>query len=658
MRHSGVVVSLIILGATSSARAAPLPGGTLDPLTIPKYVQPLPIPATMPPAVDATGAPVPGTYDVAARQFQQQVLPPPFPATTVWGYGAPHAPATFHYPGPTIESAQGAPNTVTWRNELVDAQNHYLPPLLPVDQTLHWANPPMACIDGPPMTDCRGFDPAPYSGPVPITVHLHGAHVDAVSDGYPQSWFLPAASDLPAGYATVGSNYGTALPAPPGAAVFVYRNDQRAATLWYHDHALGMTRANVQAGLSGLYFHRDAYERSLRLPGPYGVHEIPLVIQDRSFNADGSLFFPASRSFFDGFTGPYIPDPGSDVSPIWNPEFFGNTMVVNGATWPRLAVEARKYRLRILNGSDSRFVILQFADARQRRIDLPFVVIGNDGGFLPGSPPKVRRLLVGPAERYDTIVDFSDFRPGTRILMLNRGPDEPFGGLPVPPSVAADPDTTGQVMAFDVVRRTSRDTSRLPETLAPPPDPYGGPSPVADLFRVVTATEFESIVTPGPSMAQLGDAWGPLPWMAPITERPALGTTEEWGIVNRTEDAHPIHVHQVQFEIVRRVPLDMVGYEAALAACPRPDPGVAPAPGCPPDPRLFTLAGAAPSGPERWEAGAKDTLAAYPGELTVLRAYFDIPGLYVWHCHIISHEDNEMMRPFCVTDANGQGCPP
>jgi FtsP/CotA-like multicopper oxidase with cupredoxin domain len=599
---------------------------------------------------------LPDTYDVAVRQFQQQVLPPPFPTTTVWGYGAVDAPASFSYPAHTIESAQGVPAKVTWRNELVDAQGNFLPHPLPVDQTLHWANPVMACADGMMATDCRGFDPTPYGGPVPLVTHLHGAHVDSVSDGFPQAWYLPAAANIPSGFATEGSNYGTALPAPPGSAVFVYRNDQRAATLWFHDHALGMTRANVYMGLAGFYLHRDAYERSLRLPGPYGVHEIPLVIQDRSFNEDGSLFYPDSRAFFDGFTGPYLPDPGSDVSPLWNPEFFGNTMVVNGATWPRLDVEPRRYRLRILNASDSRTLILRFTVPRRTWRQLPIVVIGNDGGFLSGRPVPVRSLVIGPAERYDVIVDFSEFPPGTRLILANVGPDSPFGGLPVAPADLADPQTTGQIMAFDVGVRRAPDSSAVPWYLHPPLDPYGGPARQASTFRPLTLTEFESAITPGPSRAQLGDAYGPLPWMAPVSETPAAGETEEWGIVNTTEDAHPIHVHQVQFKVVSRVPLDLPAYLGALAACPRPAAGTSPGANCPPDPRAFVPTTAIPRRAAAWERGGKDTVLVNPGELTTLRMRFDIPGRYVWHCHILSHEDNEMMRPICVTGGSGAGC--
>jgi FtsP/CotA-like multicopper oxidase with cupredoxin domain len=162
----------------------------------------------------------------------------------------------------------------------------------------------------------------------------------------------------------------------------------------------------------------------------------------------------------------------------------------------------------------------------------------------------------------------------------------------------------------------------------------------------VTITEFASIIDKrGPSEAQLGDAFGPLPWMAPITEHIAQLATEEWTIVNRTADAHPIHLHQTQFRVVSRTPIDLARYDAAIAACQ----ATPTATGCPPNPDAFVKKNVAATPAFPWEAGPKDTLQTNPGEITKLRAFFDIPGLYVWHCHILSHEDNEMMRPLCVS---------
>jgi spore coat protein A, manganese oxidase len=655
------VVSLLVLTAASQAWGAALPGGSLNPTTIPKYVEPLTIPPLMP-TVTAN------TYSIAVRPRVQQVLPTGFPATKVWSYGSTASPTSFSWPAFTIEASQGTRTTVTWRNELVDANGNFVPHLLTVDPTLHWANPPGPVDTRPTFTST----PPPYKGPVPIVTHLHGAHVDPESDGYPEAWYLPNAANIrtcvdgvsrpPGCFFPRGSNYGNApgFAAVAGQATFVYRNDQHGATLWYHDHTLGMTRANVQTGLAGFYLLRDAYERSLNLPGPYGKYEIPLVIQDRSFNTDGSIFYPTSRVFFDGFAGPFIPTPGSDISPYWNPEFFGNVMAVNGKTWPKLAVEQRKYRFRLLNGCDSRWLQIEFGNKSMKPVALPFTIIGTEGGFVSGAPVLSDFIRLGPGERADVVVDFSAFAVGTRLILMNVAADSPFGGS-VSPGGASDPGTTGQVMAFDIVPRSAPDTSVVPASFNQPSDGF---EPRANTVpRTVTLTEFDSIIDPaGPSEAQLGNAFGPLPWnpetgnpFIDITEHIKQFTTERWTIVNRTADSHPIHLHQTQFRVVSRTPIDLAAYDAAIAEC-QASPGL---PSCPPNPDDFVKKTATTSPPFPWERGPKDTLQTNPGEMTKLDAFFDIPGLYVWHCHILSHEDNEMMRPTCISpDPNAPVCRP
>jgi FtsP/CotA-like multicopper oxidase with cupredoxin domain len=643
---------------------AALPGGSLDPTSIPKYQQPLVVPPAMP---RSAVLPQPGPkktdyYEIAVRQFPQQVLPPGFPATTVWSYGSLVAPGTaaqggsFHYPAFTIEAKWLQRVRVKWINGLVDANGNYLPHLLPVDQTLHWANPPGDCLEGPPRPDCEGTSQEPYSGPVPMVVHVHGAEDSEESDGFPEAWYLPAANDIPAsvGFVT-GTYYEIFRASSPlgslwttGNAVFEYPNDQRATTLWYHDHALGMTRQNVYAGPAGFYLLRGGPDDEVvgRLPGPApalgdppGIryYEIPIAIQDRSFNADGSLFYPENRAFFEGLEPgqlqiPFKPDPVdgalSDVPPIWNPEFFANTMVVNGRTWPFLEVERRRYRFRFLNGSQSRFLILRLEDGGT------FWQIGAEGGFLP-APVALSELLVAPAERADVIVDFSNAPTGTRIKLLNVGPDEPFGGgVPGVDFEPSDPDTTGQVMEFRVVRRIGPDRSTPPGRLGLPPiTPLGPESTVrkvslneadSETVRVSFDESGNLVFDPGgepfgPVKALLGVVGEdgepiPLAWEDAVTETPALDATEVWEMHNHTEDAHPIHIHQVQFEVVNRESLET----------------------------------GAMRGPEPWETGFKDTVIAFPDEITRVRARFEIPGLTVWHCHILEHEDNEMMRPYCV----------
>jgi FtsP/CotA-like multicopper oxidase with cupredoxin domain len=769
------LLALLLPAALAWAQVAaqPLPGGTLDPLTIPKYVTPL----VIPPVMADTG--VADDYQIAVRQFQQQILPggiwntingraDAFPPTTVWSYGpaadptpvvAPDPASQFNYPSYSIETLSNAPVSVRWINDLVDpVTGNFLPHLLPVDQTLHWANPPAAgCRDGTNRTDCATNDPLPYTGPVPIVTHVHGAHVEPHSDGYPEAWWLPAANNIPPSYARKGSLFDDSTGANPGNlgyADYWYLNDQPATTLWYHDHSLGMTRSNVYAGPAGFWLVRggafdgavDAVNGvSAVLPGPApvagqtvlqlnvptdpvrrSIREIPVAIQDRSFNADGSLFYPASRTFFDGYPGPYtgsLPI-STDIAPIWNPEAFFNTMVVNGVSWPVLEVAPALYRLRLLNGCNSRFLNLALFEVLRTPgtantvrgagrgtlgRELPFYQIGAEQGFLPNvvmvstgfatpiTTPGVipaplpaasaqQALLMGLAERADVIVDFRGLPNGTRIRMVNTAPDAPFGGFP---DIPANPATTGQVMEFVVnnaLLQPSDATTTPPENLVlnvePPLPPPTAPNRAVSLNEeesgqvCVTVTPAGRIrviqVFPPPplTLAQITAACAatrppsvpmapiaallgtvdaanpalpvgiPLKWtddtgvstpvpvtladgvtvkMIPVTENPTVGAIEDWDIYNFTVDAHPIHLHLVRFEFTGRAPI----------------PGVVPAP--------------VPVGVQPWETGAKDTVIAYPGEITTVRAHFDIPGLYVWHCHIVEHEDNEMMRPYVVS---------
>ena len=624
------------------ARAEAIPGGTLDPTTLPKYVAPLIIPPAMPRQGTLEGGAI-DYYEIAVRQFLQQVLPPGHPATTVWSYGAVANAATFNYPAFTIETQVDRPVMVKWINGLVDGSGNYLPHILPVDPTLHWANPPGG-VEGRDSTPTFDTTPDAYTGPVPIVVHLHGGHSAEEADGYAEAWYLPAANNTPAGYATVGSFYDTFKAKAEsingaiwdsGSAVFQYANDQRAGTNWFHDHTLGMTRLNVYAGPAGFYLMRGgpADLPAGVLPGPAPqlgdppgtkYYEIPIAVQDRSFDADGALFYPDSRAFFDGFEGPYIGG-GSDISPIWNPEFFGNTMVVNGRTWPFLEVEPRRYRFRFLNGCNSRFLILKIVSdplaRRPAKAELPFWQIGSEGGFLP-EPVELDYLLITLAERADVIVDFSGLPVGTELYLINEAPDEPFGGGRVRKDFeAADPGTTGQVMKFVVVPLTSTDTSVPPDQLTLPAFTALG---AATNTRRVALMEEDSRVLEdfGPREAELGivDEFGNptnLSWDHPITENPALNATEIWEMYNFTPDAHPIHIHEVMFQVVNRE-------------------------------RMRTGGGRRVRPPESWETGYKDTVIAYPGEITRVKAKFDLPGLYVWHCHIVEHEDNEMMRPYRV----------
>jgi len=742
--------SRLVLAVLASLGAASVPAAmqqsTLDPTTIPKYVTPL----VIPPVMNNDGAA--NSYKIAVRQFKQQILPggiwnslngrnDKFPATTVWSYGpaadpapmkgvAPAANSQFNYPAYTVETTSGTPVDVRWINDLVDARGNYLPHLLSIDQTVHWANPVMDCKDGVARTDCAGTSQLPYDGPVPIVTHVHGAHVAGHSDGYPEAWWLPAAKNIPKKYATKGTLFDDSTgnnPGDLGYADFHYLNGQPAATLWYHDHSLGMTRNNVYAGPAGFWLVRGGANDGAAggiLPGPApvsgqqvldlnvpgnpvrnAIREIPVVIQDRSFDKNGNLSYPKTRAFFEGLTNkdmqiPFAPQ--SDVLPIWNPEAFFDVMVVNGVSWPELEVAPALYRLRLLNGCNSRFLWLKFGDPNDnsQAADVPVYQIGAEQGFLP-APVNMNALdldesgdgnaqvLMALAERADIIVDFRDLADGTEVYLTNIGPDEPFGGGipggldPDDTFEPADPATTGQVMRFVVNTALNGDSDTDPAGTTPATDPASlvlnaesASTAAVAVTRQVSLNEEESrqvcvladavteefllpvkavdclktvppvgaVVVPfGPTEALLGtlapDGTGiPLKWtdtsgastpvpvtmadgvtvkMVNVTENPTVGDTEVWEIYNFTADAHPIHLHLVRFEVVNRED-DLGNVRSA----------------------------------EPWESGYKDTVISYPGEITRVKALFDLEGLYVWHCHIVEHEDNEMMRPYVVSAAN------
>ncbi|HET9215954.1 MAG TPA: multicopper oxidase [Terriglobia bacterium] len=649
---------------------AEIPGGTLSSAGIPKYVTPMLIPPVMPVArtIVQAGRSL-DYYEISVRQFKQQILPSGLPSTTVWGYGPEtsignRGPLLHNAPSLTIEAKWQRPVRVRWINGLVDANGDYLPHLLPVDPTLHWANPP----GGGAGRDSRptfAFTPLPYTGPVPLITHVHGAvNVGDESDGYAEAWYLPAARNIPAGHATEGTWYdffkGKAQAKfgaqwGPGNAVFQYPNANRASTAWYHDHTLGMTRLNVYAGPAGFYIIRggpdgDAAVRDsrfqgqpARLPGPAPsendrfpsnrtIYEIPIAIQDRSFNADGSLFYPNTREFFDGVSGPYIPF--TDVSPIWNPEFFGNVIMVNGNTWPFQQVEKRRYRFRFLNGCQSRFLILDFNDIPGVEV----CQIGNEGGFL-AAPVNIRvdhgnRILLAPAERADVIVDFT-FVPVGNYVLRNVGPDEPFGGgVPEVDFEPADSGTTGQVLQFRVVPSVGHDTSTPAEFLELPSIT---PLPAETVTRpVALIEEMSAFFDDAPSEALLGKidgdpsiapgVWLSRMWEDTVTENPEAGAVEVWEIYNATADAHPIHIHEGVFEVVNRQNILVNEADETVQVSP----------------------GSSATPPEPWETGVKDTVIAYPGQVTRIRMKFEVAGQYVWHCHIVEHEDNEMMRPYRI----------
>jgi len=451
-------------------------------------------------------------------------------------------------------------------------------------------------------------------------VHLHGIRAESENDGIPEAWNLPAAINMPAGFADHGSDYCQVDSSGKractynndGAALFQYRNLQYPTTMFFHDHTLGITLQNVYMGLTGFYLLGGGVNQQVNLPSdcgasntknnpscmtgglPGGDYEIPLAIQDRSFNTDGSLKLAEE----------------------------GNMKVVNGKTWPYLAVEPRKYRFRVVNGSASIYQDLIFQNSH-----LKFQQIGADAGFLP-SPVTLSDLRITPGERADVIVDFSSLKLcagwACNVVLIDDG---------------ASGDTR-QVMQFRVVLPLkSADTSTVPTNL-----PHRASLPTETFTRKV------ALVGERLGIFQSGTAV-PMGWDDPITEDVQLGpatnqypkgapVVERWDMYNYSSDSHPMHLHEVQFQVVNRENIatgvvfncngtatNTLGNTVTCASPPLPG-----------------------------ESGFKDTVPANVGEITRVRVQFGPDtldpspgvGLFAWHCHLIPHEDNEMMRPMCI----------
>jgi FtsP/CotA-like multicopper oxidase with cupredoxin domain len=595
--------------------------------------------------------------------------------TPVFGYGTPDS--FYSWPGRTFEVKSGEPIEVKWENRLWDAYGMPLQHLLPVDESLHWAY------------SLHGYEQYSIAqNGVPIVVHVHGAHVDAIYDGNPEYFFSP-------GWDVRGPRWVDKK--------YTYHNDQPAGTIWYHDHALGITRLNVYAGMAGFYIIRDDFDTGhpgnpLDLPAyPY---EAALAIQDRMFNADGTLFYPAfpGDPFYDDFITGEGAELPQDLFPGGGPtalaEFFGDHMLVNGMIWPKMDVEPRNYRLRFLNGCDSRFLVVQFWEVPAGATDfsiatgpLPFTVIGGDQG-LASSPTTKDTLLMETGSRYDLIFDFKTVSFGSRVIMKNIAGDSPFGfafGDDLEPEDVFPNRRTDRIMAFDVVLPV--DTS-VPDA-SPTGISFGPVIPTATRTRKVALFEGKDefgrlqplLGTAEPATDYLGNPinWpdtpayvnaglvgqmeGAIAWHSPTTENPALDSTEEWEIWNVTGDAHPVHLHLVNFEVLGRQEVvwdSNVDDDGFIREGEGPaDDGIYLVPQLVVQHNGLTGDGfkiVYPSNPddaygavipqpvEYVENFAKDMVAALPGQITRIKATFDKPGRYVWHCHILSHEDHEMMR--------------
>ncbi len=589
-------------------------------------------------------------------------------STTVWGYGTGASGQKASYPGPTIIASKDQPVTVNWQNKL-PVEGH----LLPVDTSLHMAEPVRR-----PLSE--GF--------IPIVTHLHGGHNRSAYDGLPDQWFTQS-----------GGGSGGTGPREVGpkfvSSSMTYDNDQQSATLWYHDHTLGMTRLNVYTGLAGFYLLQDQNRTNLVKQGvlPDAAHDFGMAIQDRAFTSDGQLYYPAYRNDplpgTDDTVRDIVPqafyDAKGEVAPSAVPEFFGDTILVNGMAWPKMDVAKGDYEFRLLNGSDSRFYVL--------KIDNPNVavhLVGTDGGLLPkakilidgdGVQESNEYLVLAPGDRAELVFDFSKVAAGQTVHLQNVGPKfEPFKGLTDDgllmggAEAATANDPVGNIMQFNVngalkpYDATVKDGTVLVrsfENLAKDGN-NDGVADAASHVRKVGLFEGEDQygrVTPTLGKAEAGSLitdkmstgdFGPLMWDAPTTEKPLLGSTEDWQVFNFTADSHPIHLHLTQYQVVEKRHIDFQDTdENGVPDDTNHDGKVTYGTGSAPD---YTQA-------DIWigekvnlrpeETGWQDTVHVDPGTMMSIVATFDKPGEYVWHCHILSHEDNEMMRPFTVvTDPN------
>ena len=703
-------------GSVSTAQT-PLPSAT-----IPKYVTPL---RTF--SGQRVSAP---SFTTKIVEFPQQVLPASmYPAshsdgTWLWGYQVDGNQPSW--PGVSVEAVRNTATTITYVNALPPSSaTSKLESLLTIDQTIHWADP----LGQMGSTD-------PYRGPIPTAIHLHGAEVPSSFDGAPDAWFTPDGRH--------GAAYDSLHAVAANSIVYQYPNTQPSTALWFHDHALGITRINVYAGLATFYLLRDQFDTGkannpLRLPA--GNYEIELMIQDRLFDTNGQLRFPDGANSDADLNGP----PSNPLThPYWIPEFFGDAMVVNGRTWPVLKVEPRRYRFRFVNACNARFLQMNLTDAANASSTtppsaLPFWQIGTDGGLLDRpvqlnnpTDPNAQKLFLAPSERADVIIDFAGMT-GRSLVLTNDGL------FPYPSGGAVNPDLDGQIMRFDVVlpSTTSVDTTFNPATGAALRGGTGQPPAIVRLANPKTGAvaagvkpsvkrqlviyEQETVdcavsdSSDGPVEAFLNNSkWSgvhdgtdtPIPGSTKdqqvpglwLTEVPRVGSTEIWELINTTEDAHPIHIHLIQFQVLNRQPMDTDSYlDTWAAAFPGgsfagqqcdgtfgitnyPPGQIMPGYGPPRDyntPNADGALGGNPAAspflsgaiqvPDANEAGWKDTFKVLPHMVNrVLVRFAPIetpiagasPGInryafdptvgpgYVWHCHILDHEDNEMMRPY------------
>ncbi|GMY18523.1 multicopper oxidase LPR1-like [Fagus crenata] len=492
------------------------------------------------------------------------------PHTHVYAYGVSENTATV--PGPTIVALHRIDTYVTWQN--------YLPPMhmLPWDPTITTATP----------TNKEG---------IPTVVHLHGGINEPESDGNPNSWFT-------AGFKEKGPKWTK--------ETFHYDNNQQPGNLWYHDHAMGLTRINVLAGLAGAYIiHHPNLEAPLGLPSG-DEFDRSLIVFDRSFRTDGSVYMNSTGD-------------NPSIHPYWRPEYFGNAIIVNGKAWPYMTVQRRKYRFRIINASNARFFRFFFTNG------LGFIHVGSDSAYLNESV-MTNEFLLGPSEIADVVVDFSKSKNDTAILAN----DAPY------PYPSGDPVNEGnsKIMKFIILRHPEVDTRRIPKKLIQYPSP--DLSSVTQT-RYIAMYEYDSTTNQPTHLYLNGKSFE-----APVTETPKAGTTEVWNVINLTPDNHPLHIHLGLFVALYQT--ELVNLTEFTNCMTKINNAIK----C----QISKYARGKSINVPPQEKGWKNVFKMRPGFMTKIlvrfsyihsnESYpFDVsaePG-YVYHCHILDHEDNEMMRP-------------
>ena len=669
-----------------------------------RSVGPGAIPVAIPDGVRRHGQIVTADHYIIDINQYTDKLHPDLPDTTLWGYnpraalGVKGVPTQKHLGG-IIVAQRDRPVQITFRNNLPDKH------ILPVDTSIMGADEPQNRT----------------------SVHLHGGLVPWVSDGGPFTWWDPQGNKGVSFLNNQVLRPGETVP--DNEAEYYYPNGQSARFVWYHDHAIGITRLNAYAGIASAYIIRDAFEEKtlvklLGLPNfiEKGGRELPIVIQEKLFNTDGSLGYPSVYDPTD-----LTPLPGSPPVPVPScvPEFFGDTMLVNGTVLPKADVEPRRYRLRLLNATQARFLNLQIyeddgtGNPNFTKAGPNFLVIGTEAGFLArpvvvksnqrfhlrerssGVPDFANMqvsLLTAPGERWDLVIDFNS-HGGKKYILCNDAPapfpmgDQPKGDtrilmrfdvMPDGPKIPKDPKffiTPNLLMAGNPLslidkplagptpNKSAPDLSWATTPLAPLPIPtrpgivvrqltlnevndvYGRLIQMLGTNQQVPAPKGFNAPTPNfarsyaPDPMNTGD---PANNAAAPTETPNVGATEVWQIANLTGDTHPMHFHLVNVQILSRRPFKDDHYTGQAATDP-----------------AFPWTGPA-RGPQAAELGWKETVKMHPGEVTTVIMKFDLPSVpfrvppsprtggneYVWHCHILEHEEHDMMRALVVRGEN------